>query len=340
MAMWGLVASGCSLVFGTTAISTYIWYEKPCVIINLYLKYALYKAGLQVKYVNVDNYEYSIAERGIPSDVYPSVLMIHGFSSTKESWLPVIEKFPRDIHIIAVDLLGHGNTSNPEDHDNNPENLVLNLHRLTEKIGLTNNRIHIIGHSFGASLAGRYASVYPEEVSLLSMVCPAIVTPIKSALMLQLAVEPDCSNTPLLPNSVESLALLLQEACYVDLKIHKQILVGIMQLKKSTMESQEKLLTRMQIEMNSPKIIENYLEDSKDIKAKIQILWGEDDKVIHMSGIDVLKKCLPQVNHLQTYDRCGHSVHVDRPELLTNSILEFREMFSNYSEITNSKKEK
>lgn len=40
----------------------------------------------------------------------PTLLLVHGFSSSKESFFGVFKHIPRKFHVLAVDLPGHGET--------------------------------------------------------------------------------------------------------------------------------------------------------------------------------------------------------------------------------------
>ena len=46
-------------------------------------------------------------------------------------------------------------------------------------------------------------------------------------------------------------------------------------------------------------------------------------QLIDVSGAQVLKERMPNVQHLVVMDNCGHSCYLDRPGLLTKHFLEF-----------------
>ena len=54
---------------------------------------------------------FSYIERGNQSTTKHSLLFVHGFSNSKEIFLDTIAWLPRDLHVIAVDLPGHGETA-------------------------------------------------------------------------------------------------------------------------------------------------------------------------------------------------------------------------------------
>jgi len=80
------------------------------------------------------------------------LLFIHGWLNSKEAWIPVIKNFNVDEYrIIAVDLLGHGNSSRSLKLDYNTLEQISILARLIFSLKLRN--ITIIGHSTGGKIS-------------------------------------------------------------------------------------------------------------------------------------------------------------------------------------------
>ncbi|KAL7986231.1 hypothetical protein Chor_011397 [Crotalus horridus] len=66
--------------------------------------------GVKVKNLDSEGYRFRYFMRGKPGS-QPSVLMLHGFSLNKDMWLNTIEVFPKGLHLICLDLPGHGGTT-------------------------------------------------------------------------------------------------------------------------------------------------------------------------------------------------------------------------------------
>lgn len=99
----------------------------------------------------------------------PAVLFIHGTASANDIWekqYKVLNK--SNYHVIGVDLRGHGKSKDPggicttEDHT---EDLKETLEYINIK-----EPIIIVGHSFGAVLAVKFAEKYPSLVAKLLLV--------------------------------------------------------------------------------------------------------------------------------------------------------------------------
>lgn len=99
----------------------------------------------------------------------PIILFIHGTASANDIWEEQYKLLNKsDYRIIGIDLRGHGKSLNPggfctlEEHSND-------LKETLDHIGI-NSPITIIGHSFGAVLATRFAEKYPSKVCRLLLV--------------------------------------------------------------------------------------------------------------------------------------------------------------------------
>jgi pimeloyl-ACP methyl ester carboxylesterase len=57
-------------------------------------RFAIYRAGLTKYFLTVDDdgsAAFSYSEKGIKVDGKPSIVFVHGLSSNKETWLPIIK---------------------------------------------------------------------------------------------------------------------------------------------------------------------------------------------------------------------------------------------------------
>ena len=101
------------------------------------------------------------------------VILIHGYASSSTQWtfqLKALEK--NDIKSIAVDLLGHGEGSKPENtSDYNIDNLYRDF--VDRFIALDINApVVLMGHSLGAYISLKFAVQYPEKVKKMILLAP------------------------------------------------------------------------------------------------------------------------------------------------------------------------
>lgn len=92
----------------------------------------MYRAGFVSKTVSVGaDFQFSYMERGIPSATNQSIVLIHGFSASKDVWCNMSYALPNTMHIIAVDLPGHGKTTRHHDADHTVPAQVIRLHQVS-----------------------------------------------------------------------------------------------------------------------------------------------------------------------------------------------------------------
>jgi pimeloyl-ACP methyl ester carboxylesterase len=101
----------------------------------------------------------------------PAVIMLHGMSTSADSFRELMHQLSPDFRLIAPDIPGFGYSENTDPYT--IQHLIEWLADLIEVIGLP--RVHILGHSFGGVLALGQALAYPEYTDKLVLVAPAVL---------------------------------------------------------------------------------------------------------------------------------------------------------------------
>jgi len=93
----------------------------------------------------------------------PSVVLIHGFGETLESWhrTKVVEVLSRHFQVIAIDVRGHGHSSKPHDQKSYGPELSADIVHLLRHLG--KSKAHIVGYSMGGLIALDFAVFYPKH---------------------------------------------------------------------------------------------------------------------------------------------------------------------------------
>lgn len=91
-----------------------------------------------------------------------SVLLIHGITTSSFIWRNIIPGLSKDYDVIAVDLLGCGNSSKDLSADYSIKNQALVLSDLLKELDL--GKTHIIGHDIGGGIAQIMAVKFPDLV--------------------------------------------------------------------------------------------------------------------------------------------------------------------------------
>ncbi|XP_078698344.1 monoacylglycerol lipase abhd6-A-like [Branchiostoma floridae x Branchiostoma belcheri] len=306
-------------VLTTLTLAIYVIYIQPVYIISFFQSLNRWRSGCTIKYVKVGECQFAYMERGQPSENQPSLLFLHGFSDRKESYCGIIMHLPKHLHLIAVDLPGHGDTGIKAKADLNVEAYAAKLHQFVGEVGLDRGRLHVVGHSMGGGLAGCYTATYPETIWALTMICPGgILLPDKSLMFEKIARG---NKHVMIPETVEQAEEMFNIVLHNKSLIPpKQVLKGYVDYSKPYRNFNKQLFDAM-------------LEHGQDgltpylgkIAAPTQVIWGRHDQALHISSLDVMKKKITASLQVDIIEDCGHTVGLEAPTKVANLLLNFRE---------------
>lgn len=266
-------------------------------------------ANLTMKEISTGDYKFIYLETNSEPQGGETIVLLHGFQCNKDYMVPMT-KYLKEYHIIIPDLPGFGDTEkNPALKYDIPSQ-VARLDRFIEKIGL--KKFYIAGNSMGGNIAGVYAATHPDKVKGLILMDNAGVTmPVKSVFLKEL-------------ESGRNIILISDEKDYdrlIDMVYFKKPFVpfplrGVMISIAIASRPFNEKITR---ESLANYALENEI---KKITMPVLIIWGDSDKLIDVSTVQVLEKGLK--NHTtKILKNCGHLPMMERPEETAGYIISF-----------------
>ncbi len=256
-------------------------------------------SGLQEKSVRVDDHEIVYLEGGKGEPI----LMVHGFAANKDNWTRFAKSITPGYHVVALDLPGFGDSTYLENGSYTMVGQAKRLNQFASAVGL--KKFHIVGNSMGGHIAGRYAVMFPETVLTVGLFdASGVKSPIPSEMAQRLARgEPN----PLIASSADEFDRLLKFVFFTPPEIPnfaKKLLVEEAAKHKAGNERISKELSRElgALEPDLPKI-----------KARTLVLWGDKDRVLDISSVQVFEKGLPNCTTKIMKD-CGHLPMIERPQ--------------------------
>lgn len=277
------------VVFGTVSCTRYL--------INKFIDDKRRDAGLTIKSVDIPDFKIVYAEGGTGD----TIIMVHGFGGDKYNWLYLAKYFTPHYHVIIPDLPGFGDSSKPQYKNYSIMSQVERLNLFVKELNLT--KFHIVGNSMGGNIAGNYAADYPEKIKTLALFDAAGVNaPTKSELILLL----EKGINPLVLKDVnkydEFMAFVFvkppQLPSFIKQYIAEQM-VAVVPINEKIFNDILPDLTVLESKLN--KII-----------APTLILWGDSDKLIHISSVPVFEK---NINNSKSViiKECGHIPMIEKP---------------------------
>lgn len=102
----------------------------------------------------------------------PALVLVHQALRSSLEWRLVMPLLATRFRVIAVDLMGYGDSDMPEQHLMIADH-AQRLKEFTDGLGLTG--VRLAGHHTGANVVLEYAASYPETVDALVLSGPAVV---------------------------------------------------------------------------------------------------------------------------------------------------------------------
>jgi pimeloyl-ACP methyl ester carboxylesterase len=99
----------------------------------------------------------------------PRLMLLHSGAASHRQWKALIADLGRHWHVVAPDLIGHGETPMPA-HDN--PILEEEVGRLAALLERMDGPVHLVGHSYGGAVALELARRQPHRIAALAMYEP------------------------------------------------------------------------------------------------------------------------------------------------------------------------
>ncbi|XP_078604537.1 monoacylglycerol lipase abhd6-A-like [Branchiostoma floridae x Branchiostoma japonicum] len=321
-----LLVAGASTVTLVPLVSLVCIYNtKPDFIIKAIRKVVIWRAGLTVKFVTVDGCRFAYAERGRPTETQPSIIFLHGFSTSKDTWANFIKALPRDLHIITLDLPGHGESDRNPNQDLSMEGQANTLRRFVCAVGLDRKPLHLVGTSMGGGIAGLYAATYRKNIALLTLFCPLGVVPPVHSRMMKAYLE---GRNMLVPTTLDDFREMAQINSY-RYKIGKLNLPDkLLYCALADRTPHNDFFQKLSDELGRKEKWDVLQRSMGNICAPTHVIWGREDDVLDVSGADILREGVPNCC-LDILDDCGHVLVNERTRQAVKVFIDFREQVLN-----------
>jgi pimeloyl-ACP methyl ester carboxylesterase len=239
----------------------------------------------------------------MPSGARPcaSLVLLHGGSLSLFSWEPWVQRLHSSMHIVAVDLPGHGLTGATADRDYSPGALAAFVDVFTRTLGL-NARFVVVGHSMGGHVAWRFALAHPERLAGLVLIAPGGTTELggPQGRSVDLVRKPGGALLfrALLSRGRMASAL---KAIVVDPSLITAEIVDRQWDLNRRPGTFDATVARFRGASFDPAMVARL----KEIRGPTLILWGQDDIVFPLVQADAFTRAISSAR-LVVYERCGH----------------------------------
>ena len=241
------------------------------------------------------------------------LLLVHGFTGSKENWLPLLPHLGDGYRVIAPDLPGWGESQRIDDADYGfraqAERLAAFIERVTP-----GQPLRLVGHSMGGGIAAVYAGQSPAALERLVLMDAAGVPfdndfsrrvgagehpfEVIDAVTLARQIDLVFAVKPWIPWPADR-ALIAQRGAQVDFE-------------RSVLQ---------QIAGDSSRAYAPSVA-AQGISVPTLLLWCRDDRVVDRSAADAYRQ---RIRHAQLalLDGCNHMPMMERPADTARTLLDF-----------------
>jgi pimeloyl-ACP methyl ester carboxylesterase len=242
------------------------------------------------------------------------VLLLHGFGGDKDNWTRFSKSLTGGYRVIAPDLPGFGESIRHPDWDYSLPPQRSRVNGFVQALGL--EQFHVVGHSMGGHLAALYTYKYPDQVLSMALFNNAGVdAPDENDMQRALAK----GDNPLVVESLEDFDGVLAFASYKQPFIPWPVKGVLAQRALDHAEFNQSIFESLISDSSS-----NLEPILADIEAPVLILWGEYDRVVDVSSVNVMRPLLPRTEVVIMKDT-GHLPMLERPAETATHYLGFVE---------------
>lgn len=269
-------------------------------------------SGLEYKVLQIDGFKipYLQGGKGEP------LVLIHGYGGSKDNFTRVSKYLTDSYTVYAIDVPGFGGTNRVMDSDYTIPAQAERVHQIIEKLGL--ERPHIGGNSMGGAIAGAYAAKYPQEVSSVWFLAPGGMKASEQSEVRQHFLK--TGEILLIATNKEQYEKLL------DLVMYKRPALApgfVLEAMAERAAKDRPLHDRIFKQFRENPVYTDKLLAASEYRGPALIVWGKQDRVLHVDGAAELKAALPQAKVI-LMDETGHVPQMEKPEQVAKDYVEWR----------------
>ena len=278
-----------------------VYFLLPEVTFGLLRKVERSVGGLEHRSIALKGLRFEYLEGGKGD----ALVLLHGFGANKDNWTRMAKYLTPRFRVIAPDLPGFGDSGPAPDGDYTIGVQAKRVKAFVRALGI--NAFHLGGSSMGGNIAGAYASIYPKDLKSLLLIAPGGVTSSEPSEMYR-RIRAGQSN-PLVVGNVEDYERLL-EFVFVKRPFIPHPIKKVLIQEAIAHQPRNRMIFRQLRSSADAASLEVMLKGSP---VKTLIVWGAQDRVLHVSGAKILESVMPNAK-AEVMDAIGHLPMIERPE--------------------------
>ena len=245
------------------------------------------------------------------------LILLHGFGGNAFSFRHQMGPLSTRRRVYAVDLLGFGYSDRPLDGDYSLAGQARLVAGFMDALKI--ERAAVAGHSIGGAVALRLALDYPQKVTRLILIDPALggggeetggdfMSRMGGGLVGQ-------GRDP-----VEALVRqILLNSYYDDSLVTEEVVEGYARpLRDIPLDELVALLAKMARDNPGGSAV----PDAERVRQPVLVVWGAEDEIIPIAGVEDLRRRIPHAQ-VEIVEAAGHLPMEEKPDIVNDLIRAF-----------------
>lgn len=242
----------------------------------------------------------------------PLLVLVHGFTGSKENWLPLMRELSRTHRVIAVDLPGWGESDRLAGADYGP---VAQAARLAAFIkALPQAPELVVGHSMGGQIVGLLAARHPETAPRIVLMSSAGVRYEENAFANAVLAGDNPFQVTNRAELKRYLGIVFADPPFVPWPASE----ALVRRRRADADFEQRVLDGIG---RGPDAFALEAELG-NISAPTLLLWCREDKVIDISAAEVFARGLPDSRSV-ILSGCGHMPMMAQPRNVAEALRDF-----------------
>ncbi len=271
----------------------------------------------QGQFMDIDGEKIRYIQKGVGSDI----LLIHGTPGSIEDWQPIIDSLSSTYRVTAFDRLGNG-FSTANNYDYTIKENVAFVNKLMNKLQL--DRVVIVGHSYGGSIAAHMATAKNNKVKSYIIVASPLYQLHPEGLF-------KAGGIPLLGKGIGVLisktvaAQKIEEGLFLRFEGNTEILTAnFLSIRKQIWSQPKVLYSTSKEHVNYDSDLKEVSDNYSEINSKISILYGTNDHPDIIKDSEKFHKSIPH-SELLVLKNTAHFIQFEK----TNALLKIIKSHTN-----------
>ncbi|MDM8537180.1 alpha/beta hydrolase [Desulfobacterales bacterium HSG17] len=235
-----------------------------------------------------------------------TIVFIHGFTGNKDFWINFIRYIPEKYRVLCIDMIGHGSFPQDSSVTYKGELFTRGVESVIDRLNI--EKFHLVGISLGGIVSKYYAADHSEKILSLCLFDSAGVGSSEPS-DFQGALEKENYN----PFSVKNHDEYERFIGYIYYEIPKAPWPVGPVFKRNYIKNNpfnmkifNDIFQEQQFETTPAMEIA-----FEKLRMPILIIWGENDRLFHVSCVDTYKNYLPHVKTV-VIPNCGHIPPIEK----------------------------